>query len=179
MQTRRAAIAGACGAAIALATGELVTAVLSGAGPTPVTAVGTEFIDRFAASLKELAVAVFGTNDKTALIAGIVVTSLVLGAALGVAARRWWPIAPIGFVAFGCLGGWALASDPLGSPSTAVVSAVLAVLAGIAAFSVLWHVASGRASQRPRPNIAAAVPARRRWRGRRRRDLRCGDATPA
>ena len=38
-----------------------------GSDTSPVTAVGTVFIDEFAASLKDLAVAWFGTNDKPAL----------------------------------------------------------------------------------------------------------------
>ena len=138
----RAAITGVAGAGIALGAGELTAAVLSDAGPSPVSAVGTEFIDRYAASLKDLAVEIFGTNDKPALIVGIVVSSLVLGAVLGLAARRWWPIAPIGFIAFGCFGGWALWTDPLGTTSTAVLSAVVAIAAGIASFAWLWRLAT-------------------------------------
>ena len=138
----RAAITGVAGAGIALGAGELTAAVLSGPGPSPVSAVGTEFIDRYAASLKDVAVEVFGTNDKPALIVGIVVFSLALGAVIGLAARRWWPIAPIGFVAFGCLGGWALSTDPLGTTSTAVLSAMVAIAAGIASFAWLWRLAA-------------------------------------
>ena len=40
--------------------------------PSLITAVGTQFIDRFAASLKDLAIPLFGTNDKAALVTGIV-----------------------------------------------------------------------------------------------------------
>ena len=49
------------------------------------TAVGGEFVDRFAGSLKQFAVDTFGTNDKPALVTGIVITSIVLGAVLGMA----------------------------------------------------------------------------------------------
>ena len=148
-----AIVAGVGGAAVALGAGELTAAVASRSGPSPVTAVGTEFIDRYAASLKDLAVSLFGTNDKAALIVGIVASSLVLGAVLGLAARRWWPIAAIGFVAFGCLGGAALSTDPLGSTSTAVLSALVAVAAGIASFALLWRLAST-------PPIESTVPRR-------------------
>jgi DMSO/TMAO reductase YedYZ molybdopterin-dependent catalytic subunit len=148
-----AAVAGVAAAGVALGAGELTAALASGPGPSPVTAVGTEFIDRYAASLKDFAVSIFGTNDKVALIVGIVVSSLVLGAVLGLAARRWWPIAPIGFVAFGGVGFWALATDPLGSTSTAVVSALVAIAAGVATFASLWRLASTPAADAPRSTL--------------------------
>src|SRR5688572_27228020 len=97
------AVAGMVAAGAALATGEIITA-LDESGPSLVTAVGTEFIDRFAASLKDLAIALFGTNDKTALIVGIVVLSLGFGALLGRASiRRPW-VGVAGFAAFGLVG---------------------------------------------------------------------------
>src|SRR6188472_4767913 len=73
-----AAAAGVVAAGVALGVSELVCGI-GGNGPTLVTAVGTQFIDRFAASLKDLAVQLFGTNDKTALVTGIVVLSFVFG----------------------------------------------------------------------------------------------------
>ena len=138
-----AALVGAVAAGGALAAGELTTSLID-PGPTLVTSVGTEFIDRFAASLKDLAVAVFGTNDKVALVAGIVVNSIVFGALLGIAARRRWLIAPIGFGAFGLVGAWALSSDPQGSTSTAIIGAAASIAAGIAIFALLWRWASRR-----------------------------------
>ena len=101
-------------------------------GHVAVTAVGTVFIDEFAASLKELAVEWFGTNDKPALITGVVITSLLLGTALGVASirRRW--ILPTGIVVFGAVGAWAIVTDPLGSWSDALAMTVPATLAGVA-----------------------------------------------
>ena len=55
-----------------LKPGELVTAV-PGTDQSLVASVGTSFIDRFAGPLKSFAVRVFGTNDKAALIIGIVI----------------------------------------------------------------------------------------------------------
>ena len=75
-----------------------------GRGPSLVTAVGTQFIDRFAASLKDLAIALFGTNDKVALITGIVV---VVGAARRPARHGLGPrplVGVAGFVVFGVVG---------------------------------------------------------------------------
>ena len=93
-----AALAGAVAAGVALGVAELVSG-LAGEGPSLVSAIGTEFIDRFAGSLKDLAVELFGTNDKPALIVGIVVVALALGAVFGVvASRRFW-LGAAGFVA--------------------------------------------------------------------------------
>jgi DMSO/TMAO reductase YedYZ molybdopterin-dependent catalytic subunit len=139
-----AALAGALSAGVALGVGELVAGA-RGAGPSLVTAIGTEFIDRFAGSLKDLAVTLFGTNDKLALVVGIVITSLVLGAVFGVVARRVFWAGAAGFVMFGVLGLWAYQRDPLGSPATGVVAAVAAVVVGIGALALLLRLA-GRAA---------------------------------
>ena len=49
---RAAALSGVVAAGVALGVGQFVSG-LAGSGPTLVTAVGTQFIDRFAASLKD------------------------------------------------------------------------------------------------------------------------------
>lgn len=144
---RRDALAGTVAAAVALATGELVVAA-DGSGVSLVTAVGDEVIDRFAASLKDLAVALFGTNDKAALVVGIVLTSLALGAVLGRATRgRPW-VGPAGFAVFGLLGGWAFQRAPLTSAPVGWVAAAVAAGAGTAALIVLLRLA---AAARPAP----------------------------
>jgi hypothetical protein len=122
----RAAVAGAVAALVALAAGELAAAV-AGSEVSLVTAVGSAFIDRFATSLKDVAVAVFGANDKVALIGGIVVVSCGLAAVLGLCSRRWRPVAPVGIVVAGIAGAWALKSDPQGDATIAVVSCAIAV----------------------------------------------------
>ncbi|HEX6237413.1 MAG TPA: molybdopterin-dependent oxidoreductase [Acidimicrobiales bacterium] len=130
------ACAGVVAAGAALAAAELPTA-LAGERTGAVTAVGNEFIDRFAGSLKDLAVELFGQNDKVALVTGIVVISLALGAALGVTALRSLGRAAAGFVLFGMLGLWAQAVDPDVGLTLAVVSAVLGVVAGVATLALL------------------------------------------
>ena len=126
-----AAVAGAVAAGVALGVSELVTGI-TGEGPSLVSAVGTEFIDRFAGSLKDFAVSLFGTNDKPALVVGIVIVSMFLGALFGVvAAWRFW----IGAAGLVLGGSWACGrttatrsarrasgSPPPCSPSAAGVS---------------------------------------------------------
>jgi DMSO/TMAO reductase YedYZ molybdopterin-dependent catalytic subunit len=133
------AVAGVVAAGVALGVSELVCGI-GGTGPTLVTAVGTQFIDRFAASLKDLAVQLFGTNDKTALVTGIVVLSFVFGALLGMATlRRAW-VGVAGFVAFGALGLYSYLDSPLGTAATGLVAAILAAAAGIGTLFGLLHL---------------------------------------
>lgn len=149
--------AGAVGAGLALATGELVSAAF-GAAPSPLLAVGGKFIDRFAGSLKEFAVAVFGTNDKPALVVGTVVIAVALGALSGRAAiRRSW-IPWVVFAAFGAVGAWAQTTNERVRAPVALLVAVVSVTVGAAATT--WLVAAGRAFQPPviEPNGTVDVP---------------------
>jgi len=138
---RRAALVGVIGAGAALGVGEFVSALI-GAQPSPVVAVGGRFIDRFAGALKDIAVSIFGTNDKPALIAGTVVIACALGAATAVGARRraWLPLAV--FCAFGAFGAWAQAADPQVDAAPAVIVAALSVPAGVAATRRLLRLAA-------------------------------------
>lgn len=77
---------------------------LSGAQPAPVAAVGGAFIDRTPAWLKDLAISVFGVNDKRALLVGTVVVLAVVCALLGMLARRRMTLALILFAVTGGVG---------------------------------------------------------------------------
>ena len=147
ISTGAAATAGIISAAVALGVGEAITG-LPGPGPSLVTSVGTEFIDRFAASLKDLAVELFGTNDKPALVVGIVITSLLLGAVSGTVAARRFLVGITGFVAFGIVGLWAYLRDPLGSTGIGIAAAITAVAAGIGSLAVLLRLAGRRVVDR-------------------------------
>ncbi len=140
-----AALTGALAAGAALAAGELAAAAVHSV-TSPVTAVGGEFVDRFAGSLKQFAVDTFGTNDKPALVTGIVITSILLGAVLGLAARQRWIVAPLGFVAFGLVGVWAMITDPQDSTGDAIFACLVSVLAGIGTFALLWRLATPHAA---------------------------------
>jgi DMSO/TMAO reductase YedYZ molybdopterin-dependent catalytic subunit len=128
--TGRARLAGAVAALVALGVGELVSS-LHRTGPTLIDAVGTGFIDRFGAPLKDLAVTVFGDNHKTALIVGIWLVAALIGARLGrVAITRPW-VARTGFAGVGTLGVVIHALEPTSS-------LIVGVIAGIAAVAVGW-----------------------------------------
>jgi DMSO/TMAO reductase YedYZ molybdopterin-dependent catalytic subunit len=133
------ALIGSVAAMSALAAGELVAAVI-GAATSPVTAIANNFIDSFAASLKSIAVALFGTHDKVALVVGIVAVSATIAALLGLASRRWRHAGPVGIVLFGALGGWVMATDPQGERGTAIITSLAAIAVGVVTFVGLWNV---------------------------------------
>jgi len=137
----RARLAGAVAAAVALAMGELLSA-LGDDDQSLIASVGSSFIEQFAASLKDIAVAIFGTGDKAALVIGIVFLSMVIGAALGVASRSRPSVGRAGFAGFGAFGLYAGLTDPLTNRALVVVAAVGATVAGIATLEWLLRVAA-------------------------------------
>lgn len=134
--------AGAVAAIAALTAGELAAAV-AGSDVSLLTAVGNQFVDSFAADLKDIAVRLFGTRDKQALVIGTVVNSVLIAGVLGMVSRRWRAAAPLGIVAFAAFGALLLARDPLGSAATATVSGIAAAASGLATLALLWRVAAG------------------------------------
>lgn len=147
MGVGRDRIAGVVAAGTALATTELITA---GSGPSLIDSIGTQFINRFAAPLKDIAVQLFGTNDKAALEIGIVVVALLIGAALGKAGAKRFATGAGGIAAFGVLGVLAAVADPLASKATSVIGAILGAAVGVLTLRTLLQ--SG-ASPAPAPSI--------------------------
>ncbi len=82
-----AAIAGIVATATALGVSELLAGLLAGA-TSLVASVGQVVIDLQPSGAKDVVVALFGTNDKLALELFIVAVALVVGAGLGLVARR-------------------------------------------------------------------------------------------
>ncbi|MCU6482597.1 oxidoreductase, partial [Arthrobacter sp. A2-55] len=59
-----------------------------GAASSPLTSVGSAFIDFTPAWMKNFAIATFGTNDKAVLLLSMAAAAVVLAALAGVVARR-------------------------------------------------------------------------------------------
>ncbi|MEI6571243.1 MAG: molybdopterin-dependent oxidoreductase [Actinomycetes bacterium] len=138
-----AALSGAVGVGVAIAVGEIASKALS-ADPSPLYAVGGAFINRFAGSLKDIAIQLFGKNDKTALIVGTVIISLCIGAFIGLGARRrrWLPL--LAFSAFGVFGAWAQTVRAEVGILDACLTAIYAVAIGVACTHWLLHLATPR-----------------------------------
>lgn len=140
MSSRRGdSLAGAVSAGLALGVSELL-AVLPWFSSS-IEGVGNWVIDNVPTTVKDLAIAVFGTNDKAALLVGMVVVTMLLGAVVGVAARRRFGLAIAVFGSFGAVAALAVAADPLMSLGVAVIPAGAASLAGLAALGWLLRLA--------------------------------------
>lgn len=108
----RAATAGTAAAAAALGTTELISGFSAGT-PGAVASVGRQVIERVPGGLERWAIDTFGTGDKPALLASIVVVCLILGAGTGMLGRRHRSAAAACFAVFALLGLAASLDDPL------------------------------------------------------------------
>ena len=150
-----AAVAGIVATATALGVSELLAGLLSGA-TSLVASVGQVVIDLQPPGAKDVVVGLFGTNDKLALEVLIVAVALLIGAGLGLLARRRFALAAGAFAAFGVVGFLAALGDPLVVPEIAIVSAAVSVGAGL--FVLGWLL---DASAAPAPSAATTDRSRR------------------
>jgi len=138
----------ACGmaaAAIAVGVGELVAALI-GSGSI-IAAVGALVISLQPPGAKDLMVALFGENDKLALEVGTAIGGILVGALLGLLARRDLRLAVGGFVVFGLVAFLLLQQDPLNVVVGSAITASVAVAAGIFVLSWLGGSLIPRASE--------------------------------
>jgi DMSO/TMAO reductase YedYZ molybdopterin-dependent catalytic subunit len=136
------ATAGALAGGVGVAISELLAGLIAGA-PSLVIAMGDKAIALQPPGAKDVMVGLFGTNDKLALNAIVVLATLAIAAIAGVIAARWfWAGAAI-FVAFGAVAAVAAASRPQTDALAAVVAAAVAVIAAIVTLSALLSLAPG------------------------------------
>ena len=146
---RRAAVAGVVAAGTALAFTELFAGV-SQRIPSMVVAVSDIFVDGLPGDLVRTAIGIFGTSDKTVLLGGVVVVSLLVGARLGMAAlaRPW--VAPTGFGLFALVG--VLAANRVAGASVLLSLVSVLVSAGVAVLVLRGLLAAVRYdAARPAP----------------------------
>lgn len=159
---RLGALVGLAAGAVAVTVGMLAAAMLDVASPIDV--VGSAFIDRTPAWLKELAIAWFGTSNKLALRTGIVLVLALAALAVGALSltNRWYGV--VGIASFGFIGVAAAAERP-GSTTAAVVAPLVGTLAGIATLLALLDTLVGRwrAGATPGPSQAPLGWDRRRF----------------
>lgn len=132
-----AAVVGILSAAVALGVAELVAGILS--VRSPIVAVGDRFILVVPPPVKDLAIELFGTNDKIALLAGIGLAIAALAVAIGYAARRSFKIAAAGVIVIcgaGLLAGIA-STDPL---LQSIFPSTLGAVAGVASIALFRRV---------------------------------------
>jgi hypothetical protein len=141
------ALAGVLAVACVLACGELI-AGLFGAVASSVELLGDQSVDMAPAVVRDLASAVFGAADASALRQGGVALTLLVGGAVGIIARRHWMLGALCFV------GWGLLEIALTLPSSSASPVLVAAALGagvLLGLVVLRRLLSfGRRSDRPR-----------------------------
>ena len=160
--------AGRRGLAVGAVTGFLAAAVAIGVSTlaaglvrsqaSPMAAMGSVFIDRMPAALRNAAVQHFGPNGRTVLLLGMYAAIAVLAVGIGVLARRAAAPAVAGLAAFSLLAAFVTITRPGGHVSD-VVPAVIGGIAGVVALLWLVHTSTPVA---PRPYARGGVRRRSR-----------------
>jgi DMSO/TMAO reductase YedYZ molybdopterin-dependent catalytic subunit len=144
----RGAIAGLVAALVALGLAELI-AGLSSVTRSPILDVGDRIIDIVPGPVKDLAISLFGTADKIALLAGIGIMLAAYAVVVGIVAVRRPVLGVIGVGLFGVVG--ALAALGEGQPLVAALPSVIGAVGGSAALIFLVR--------RSRPEVVSGEPA--------------------
>ncbi len=143
----RAALAGTAAVGMAFGASELLAAFLG--APSLVQGIADRVVENVPTPIKEWAISVFGTGDKPALLVGIGLVGLGLGALLGVLSRRRPQPIILAIAAFGIGAAWATTLSASAGQTVPWLLALVAIVAGIGTFTWLM---------RPDP---VASPARR------------------
>jgi hypothetical protein len=119
--------------------------------PSLIEGLGRWVIDVVPKPIKDLAISIFGTADKLALLIGITVVTLLLGAVVGVVARKRFGIAIAVYVGFAVVASLAAARDNSVPLALAVIPAGLAALSGLAVLQWMYGLS-------PMPETVATMP---------------------
>ena len=131
------ALSGAAAAGLALGVSELIAGLVRGL-PSLIEGLGNWVIDVSPKPLKDFAIEVFGTNDKLVLLVSIAVVVLLLGAIVGIFARKRFGIAVGVFVGFAVVAAMAAARDPQVSLALAIIPAGAGAITGLGVLQWLY-----------------------------------------
>lgn len=126
-----AAAAGVASVVLGAGLGELVAALIDPSS-SPFAAIGSMLIDAAPPWAKDAAIALFGTNDKAALLTGIAIVTLVLAGLAGVIESRRPPWGRVIVLAFGVAGIFAAMTRASAGALAFLPSAVAGGAAAIA-----------------------------------------------
>ena len=135
----QAALSGMVGAALALASGELI-ASLTNKTTSLVLAVGEFIVDVTPGDIVRTSIETLGNSQKTVLLSAITVISILFGGFLGLLSRKHSDLSYLLFILFGIFGGWTLNRDPLTSTTAALSLSATATLIGLSAFVFLNNI---------------------------------------
>ena len=167
----RAIAIGIVAAGGALGLSEILSG-LSRKIPSLVVSVAEEIVDITPGFIARWSIDTLGSAQKPALVWGIVIVSILLGAVLGWPSRKRWWVMPAGLVVFAVVGGWAAARNPLSSDGLGWMSGLVSGAFGIAVFLSLYALAraaipSGE-SEEPAEERKVPMVGRGRFNDRRR-----------
>ncbi|MDP3950367.1 molybdopterin-dependent oxidoreductase, partial [Microbacterium sp.] len=128
----RAAAAGVAAVLLAAGLGELAAAVIAPSA-SPFAVIGGGLIDIAPSWAKDLAIALFGTADKAALLTGMAVVAALIAAAAGLLELQRRPLGALIFVALGVIGAVVATMRTEGNPLAWLPS----IVAGVAGAIVL------------------------------------------
>lgn len=152
---KRDAIAGALSAGLALGASELIAGLIP-AAPSLVEGLGNVVIDNVPPAVKDFAISLFGTADKLVLLISIAVVTVLIGAIVGVVARKRFWIAVLVFAAFGAVAAAAAVADPQVALLSALVPATIAAVVGLATLRMLYGTEGTETDGSRRQFIAGA-----------------------
>jgi hypothetical protein len=150
--------AGQRGLGVAAVTGFLAAAMVIGVSTlvaglvrpqaSPMAALGSVFIDRTPATLRNVALQHFGTHGRIVLLLGMYTAIAVLAVGIGLLARRTAASGVVGLAAFSMVAAFVTITRPGGRVSD-VAPAIIGGIAGMAA--LLWLTQASAPSQRVAP----------------------------
>ncbi len=136
------ALFGAVSVALSFGISELLAGAIG--APSLIQGVADWVVDSAPPGVKDWAISTFGTNDKPALLIGIVMVGLLLGGVVGLISRRRIGPAIAAFGAFGILAATATASNPASGTTGPWLIAIVSVIAGLVALR--WLLNRGQSS---------------------------------
>ena len=154
------AVTGFLAVAVAIGVSTLIAGFIRPQA-SPMAALGSVFIDRTPAALRNVALHHFGTHGRTVLLLGMYAAIAVLAVGIGLLARRGAAPGVAGLAAFSLLAAFVTMTRPGGRVSD-VAPAIIGGMAGVAA--LLWLMQASAPSQRAVALRPARGGARRRTR---------------
>jgi DMSO/TMAO reductase YedYZ molybdopterin-dependent catalytic subunit len=139
---------------VALGVAQLIAGIGRPQG-SPVAAVGGLAIDNTPPPVKNFAIATFGSNDKKALVVGMLVVLAVLAAILGVAAMRRLSYGYIGLAIFAVIG----LAGALTRPGASILDAAPTLIGALAGAYILSRLVRAAHRRAGGPVPAQAAPA--------------------
>jgi DMSO/TMAO reductase YedYZ molybdopterin-dependent catalytic subunit len=152
-------------AGAALGTSELLSG-LSDRVPSLVLGVAELIVVEAPGDVVRWSIGTLGFSQKTVLVVGIVVVSLLIGAMLGRLASRDFLRASAWFAAFGVFGGWAAARGPTGDAWLAWASAAASVAVGVSTLAIAvgpWSRPAERTATTSQASGSGTAAVDRRW----------------